>query len=198
MCVRHRGRRTFVARRREQRRDLRSPVGGRAGAHQVSSACRETDRTEGFRSREWGAGRGSAGCARRGSGLPRTIMRNLSGLPEARGNRSVYVDCPFARAWWRQRLVTRVLGHGDPVPVSAVGYVVRLNKGYWERLTTLIGSRNSVFGSDVVQDALVAALAKLLDTRARIPAANPATSRRGSASDERRHRRPRTRRAGLR
>ena len=84
-------------------------------------------------------------------------MRNLSGLPEARGNRSVYVDCPFARAWWRQRLVTRVLGHGDPVPVSAVGYVVRLNKGYWERLTTLIVSRNSVFGSDVVQDALVAA-----------------------------------------
>ena len=33
----------------------------------------------------------------------RTVMRNLSGLPEARGNRSVYVDCPFARAWWRQR-----------------------------------------------------------------------------------------------
>ena len=91
----------------------------------------------------------------------RTVMRNLSGLPEARGNRSVYVDCPFARAWWRQ--VTRVLGHGGAVPKSAVGYVVRLNKGYWERLTTLIVSRNSVFGSDVVQDALVASLAKLLD-----------------------------------
>ena len=93
----------------------------------------------------------------------RTVMRNLSGLPEARGNRSVYVDCPFARAWWRQRLVTRVLGRGGTVPNSAVGYVVRLNKGYWERLTTLIVSRNSVFGSDVVQDALVASLAKFLD-----------------------------------
>lgn len=93
----------------------------------------------------------------------RTIIRNLSGLPEARGNRSVYVDCPFARAWWRQRLVTRVLGHGDSVPKASVGYVVRLNKGYWERLTTLIVSRNSVFGSSVVQDALVAALARFLE-----------------------------------
>lgn len=99
----------------------------------------------------------------------RTVMRNLSGLPEARGNRSVYVDCPFARAWWRQRLVTRVLGHGDTVPNSAVGYVVRINKGYWERLTTLIVSRNSVFGSDVVQDALVASLAKFLDAEPESP-----------------------------
>ena len=99
----------------------------------------------------------------------RTVMRNLSGLPEARGNRSVYVDCPFARAWWRQRLVTRVLDHGDTVPNSAVRYVVRLNKGYWERLTTLIVSRNSVFGSDVVQDSLVASLAKFLDTEPESP-----------------------------
>ena len=99
----------------------------------------------------------------------RTIMRNLSGLPEARGNRSVYVDCPFARAWWRQRLVSRVLGHGDAVSKSSAGYVVRLTKSYWERLTTLIVSRNSVFGSDVVQDALVAALAKFLDDEPESP-----------------------------
>ena len=99
----------------------------------------------------------------------RTIIRNLSGLPEARGNRSVYVDCPFARAWWRQRLITRVLGHGEAVLNSSVSYVVRLNKGYWERLTTLIVSRNSVFGSDVVQDALVASLAKFLDTEPTSP-----------------------------
>ncbi len=35
----------------------------------------------------------------------RTVIRSMSGLPEARGNRSVYVDCPLARAWWRERLV---------------------------------------------------------------------------------------------
>ena len=95
-------------------------------------------------------------------------MRNLSGLTEARGNRSVYVDCPFARAWWRQRLVTRVLRHRDPVPYRSVGYVVRLNKGYWERLTTLKVSRNSVFGSDVVQ-ALVATVARFLESEPESP-----------------------------
>ena len=35
----------------------------------------------------------------------RTVLRRLGGIPEVRGNRSVYVDCPFARAWWRERLV---------------------------------------------------------------------------------------------
>ena len=99
----------------------------------------------------------------------RTILRNLSGLPDARGNKSVYVDCPFARAWWRQRLVSRVLERGDAVPKSAVRYVVRINKGYWERLIMLIVSRNSVFGSNVVQDALVASLAGFLETESASP-----------------------------
>ncbi len=31
----------------------------------------------------------------------RTALRNLGGLPEARGNVSVFSDCPLARAWWR-------------------------------------------------------------------------------------------------
>ena len=99
----------------------------------------------------------------------RTIIRNLSGLPDARGNKSVYVDCPFARAWWRQRLISRVLERGGAVPKSSVGYVVRLNKGYWERLIMLIVSRNSVFGSGAVQDALVASLARFLETEPTSP-----------------------------
>ena len=99
----------------------------------------------------------------------RTILRNLSGLPDARGNKSVYVDCPFARAWWRQRLISRVLERGEAVPKSSVGYVVRLNKGYWERLIMLIVSRNSVFGSDVVQDALVASLARFFEAEPASP-----------------------------
>ena len=38
-------------------------------------------------------------------GCVRTVLRRLGGLPEVRGNRSVYVNCPLARAWWRERLV---------------------------------------------------------------------------------------------
>lgn len=64
---------------------------------------------------------------------------------------------------WCQRLVTRAWPRRHIAPNSAVGYVVRINKGYWERLTILIVSRNSVFGFDIVQDALVASLANLLD-----------------------------------
>ena len=52
---------------------------------------------------------------------------------------------------------------------SSERFLVRLNKGYWERLTTLIVSRNSVFGSNVVQDALVAALAKFLESEPESP-----------------------------
>ena len=35
----------------------------------------------------------------------RAVLRRLGGLPEARGNRTVYVNCPLARGWWRERLV---------------------------------------------------------------------------------------------
>ena len=42
----------------------------------------------------------------------RTVLRRLGGLPEARGNRSVYVNCPLARAWWRERLVAEVATDG--------------------------------------------------------------------------------------
>ena len=46
-------------------------------------------------------------------GCVRTVIRRMSGLPEDRGNRSVYVNCPLARAWWRERMVARVLAHGE-------------------------------------------------------------------------------------
>ena len=43
----------------------------------------------------------------------RTVLRRMSGLPEARGNRSVYVNCPFARAWWRRYLANEVCENTD-------------------------------------------------------------------------------------
>ena len=42
----------------------------------------------------------------------RTVLRRLSGLPE-RGSRSVIVDCPFARAWWRGRLLSDIVKGDD-------------------------------------------------------------------------------------
>ena len=94
----------------------------------------------------------------------RTVFRRMSGLPLARGNRSVFVNPTFGRAWWRERIVARILGRGDEGIENrdALLDVVRRSQEYWERLVTMIVSRGSVFGSVDVQDALINGLAKHL------------------------------------
>ncbi len=92
----------------------------------------------------------------------RTVLRRLGGLPEARGNRSVYVNCPLARAWWRERLVADVAN--DEGQERAFRTVVHPeNQQYWEELVTFVVSRNSVFGSVAVRNILIQTLAKVLD-----------------------------------
>ena len=96
----------------------------------------------------------------------RTILRRLGGLREVRGNRSVYVDCPFARAWWRERMVAQAAA-GDPQTAVAVRAVLRTSQTYWEKLIDRIVFRNSTFGSDNIRSAFLRALARHLT------AANP-------------------------
>lgn len=91
----------------------------------------------------------------------RTVFRRMGGLPEARGNKSVYVDCPLARAWWRERLVTEV-SKGDLDCAANVREVTRINQTYWEELVVLVVSRNSVLGSREVRDTFVLSLAELM------------------------------------
>ena len=91
----------------------------------------------------------------------RTVLRRLGGLPEARGNKSVYVDCPLARAWWRERLVSEVSG-GDPDRAEDVREVTRVTQTYWEELVVLVVSRNSVLGSHEVRNTFILSLADLL------------------------------------
>ena len=91
----------------------------------------------------------------------RTVFRNMSGLPAARGNRSVFVNPSFGRGWWRERIVTSILEREDPVESrDALLEVIRRNQQYWENLVTLIVSRGSVFGSTDIQAALINSLAK--------------------------------------
>ena len=91
----------------------------------------------------------------------RTVLRRLGGLPEVRGNRSVYVDCPFARAWWRERIVAEAAG-GDDQWARLVRKVVRIHQTYWEKLVDRIVFRNSTFGSTNIRNALLRALAQFL------------------------------------
>jgi len=91
----------------------------------------------------------------------RTVLRRLGGLPEVRGNRSVYVDCPFARAWWRERMVEQAAS-GDAQLAEKIRKVVRIHQTYWEKLIDRIVFRNSTFGSDNIRNAFLRALAEFV------------------------------------
>ncbi len=96
-------------------------------------------------------------------GCVRTVLRRLGGLPEARGNRSVYVNCPLARAWWRERLVAEVAtGESEGLKREIRAVVHPESQQYWEDLVTFVVSRNSVFGSVSVRNILIRAVARKL------------------------------------
>ena len=106
----------------------------------------------------------------------RTVFRGMSGLPAARGNRSVFVNPPFGRGWWRERIVASVLEMGEPVESRpALLAVVRRSQQYWENLVTMIVSRGSVLGSANVQAALINSLAKRIQADPGTPLRNAST-----------------------
>ena len=94
-------------------------------------------------------------------GCVRTVLRKLGGIREARGARTVYVDCPFARAWWREYLVQQIAGRDDDL-ANDVRFVFHISQTYWEKIVDRIVSRNSTFGSIEVRNALLRRLAELL------------------------------------
>lgn len=102
----------------------------------------------------------------------RTVLRRLGGLREVRGNRSVYVDCPFARAWWRERFTSQAAS-GDAGVASSVRAVLRTNQTYWEKLIDRIVFRNSTFGSENIRGAFLRALARFVREN---PTSNPTNS----------------------
>ena len=100
----------------------------------------------------------------------RAVLRRFGGLPEARGNKSVYVNCPLARAWWRERLVAEVATNESEGLEREIRAVVHPeSQQYWEDLVTFVVSRNSVFGSSAVRKILIRTLAKVLDEDPKSP-----------------------------
>ena len=101
----------------------------------------------------------------------RTVLRRLGGLPEVRGNRSVYVDCPLARAWWRERTVHQAT-NGDAELAKKVRRVLRIHQTYWEKLIDRIVFRNSTFGSSNIRSAFIRALARFVQANPESDLAN--------------------------
>ncbi len=100
----------------------------------------------------------------------RAILRRMSGLPEARGNVSVYVNCPFGCAWWRERLADEVCdiidksSSGAKASRDGILNLLRQGQEYWETLVRLVISRNSVLGDRNVRDVLIWSLAETLES----------------------------------
>ena len=106
--------------------------------------------------------------------IVRTILRCLGGLPPPRGRRSVYIDCPFSRAWWRGYWAAEICDNpifasdahknqiqdGLPsryisIKKESVFDLLRTSQTYWEKLVDLVVSKNSMISDTKVRDALV-------------------------------------------
>ena len=98
----------------------------------------------------------------------RTVLRRMGGLPEARGNKSVYVNCPFARAWWR-RYVANEIRENTNAALGDVLKVLGSSQQYWENLIILVVSRNSIVGDMKVRTALIWALSEFVDNKEERP-----------------------------
>ena len=82
----------------------------------------------------------------------RTVLRRMSGLPDskARGIRSVYVNCPFARAWWRERFVRQARTYHGIDNAGAIRKLLRTNQEYFETFVTRFVSSRSTFNADKI------------------------------------------------
>ena len=89
----------------------------------------------------------------------RAVLRRLGGLPEVRGARSVYVDCPLARAWWRERFITQAL-HNNVTLGPVLRTIMRSSQTYWEKFVDRVIIRSPTFGSENVRGAFLRALAQ--------------------------------------
>ncbi len=86
-------------------------------------------------------------------GAVRDSIRRFSGLM-ARGNRTVYVDCVFSRAWWRVHFATDVC-RNTSAKYEKVHDVLRISNSFWEVLIDFMVSRNSTMGYANVRSALL-------------------------------------------
>ena len=87
----------------------------------------------------------------------RTILRQLGGLPEVRGNVSVFVDCRLSRSWWRGHL-SHQIAEDMNLDLKNVWSHLRLPDATWDQLQQYAVKRLTVVGDRNVRSALVARL----------------------------------------
>lgn len=86
--------------------------------------------------------------------LIRDILRRSGGIYRDRAKRTVYLDCPIAKSWWRYRFASEIVRNGATFSVEQLSVVLR-NSGLWEELIQAMVSRLTVIGATAIRDASV-------------------------------------------
>ena len=92
--------------------------------------------------------------------VTRTILRRLCGLGEERGFlRSIHSNCPFARAWWRERMIKETV-RLTRANEEAVASTLHKSPEFWEKVDTLLSQKDGSFGDEKIRAAFICALSK--------------------------------------
>lgn len=106
-------------------------------------------------------------------GRTRNFLRRTGGLPVARGNTSVFSDCPLARAWWRWYLSGQVERTTDNrVTARRAHEVLHSNRPAWEELAMLSLRRIVVVNQPRARAAIVSRLDRRLKQAGKINASD--------------------------
>ena len=89
----------------------------------------------------------------------RTVLRRLGGVIEARANRTAFLDCPLAKAWWRHRYATEAYANFGREPVEVLSAALRPTFR-WEPLVEAMVSKLTVIGDSAIRPAVVQCLAE--------------------------------------
>ncbi len=89
----------------------------------------------------------------------RAFLRRLSGLLE-RGTRSVYQNCPPARAWWQHYIARQAAENigGEKETIEKNAMALLKNPAVWELLSDKMASRLTVIGDRNLRDGIVSFL----------------------------------------
>jgi len=87
----------------------------------------------------------------------RTIFRRLGGVIADRANRTVFLDCPLARAWWRHRYAEEAHRTFGAESIQSISAALRLVYR-WSQLIEAMVSKRTIIGDLAIRPAIVQAL----------------------------------------
>ena len=88
----------------------------------------------------------------------RTVLRRLGGVVEDRANRTAFIDCPLAKAWWRNRYAQEACRTFNKDPAKDLSAALRPTFR-WTKLVEAMISRLTVIGDSAIRPAVVQCLA---------------------------------------